>query len=517
MRARLLSLAGCVLAALVVVPARSAPVVRAEPVLAYRLTNDAAVLHVELEGDDRSRQCVLRAAQVRNEGHVLEVEVDLPARARKALSLRVPAGGVAPAVELELLEDDQVHFETRIEQPPLPNQVRLTAVIGPVPPTLRGSDREGHEVVRLDPDRLPTNPLAWPRMSRLIWGAPRSLDLSPAHGRALLAWVRAGGHLVVGRAEDEPDPWGAAGLTDLLDETGRGLGTVERHDVDLTRTNVLASRLLPAVDAETTHHSPGNFWGPLEARLGEGLSRPRPSRAGAWIILILFMIWLAVLALRSRRPGARRGLPRLLLSTLLPTFVATLAMLVVGPGRAPRFDGHARLDLIDLDRSGHPWRATSLLVTQSSRSREKTLRSNDEKLSLLTAHQLHSAWVPMDLARSVVLTGRADDSGSLSGLTVTPRRWDVVVARFGWVPDPSLGDTVAEASLFAPDGDTDWFQVISNLSAAQHEWQRWPTSSSEHRYLDGAVGPEIGDITPEVSLTVFRSPLGATTTESELE
>jgi hypothetical protein len=165
------------------------------------------------------------------------VFLELPTNTRKRFVIPVfSSSGLYGAWDARLLDD---HGHVRAEHLALRPRVAVTGnspILGalsrsysglPVLPDAKA--RQGPTqplVVRLQPELFPDNPIALQGLNALYLDSNRALDLKVMQVAALLAWVQAGGHLVVG-VEQPTDinatPW----LRDLLPCELTGLDSVE--------------------------------------------------------------------------------------------------------------------------------------------------------------------------------------------------------------------------------------------------------------------------------------------------
>jgi len=132
--------------------------------------------------------------------------VELPTGTLKRLVIRF----FGPAVwlfswNIRLLDDRRkVRAETtsRPIRKNNPFGIPLLAAVTRTPPPLPDVKASGLDmkpiVARLQPDLFPDNPIALEGLDTIYLSSERALDLKVNQVNALLAWLQAGGHLVVG-------------------------------------------------------------------------------------------------------------------------------------------------------------------------------------------------------------------------------------------------------------------------------------------------------------------------------
>src|SRR5207249_572410 len=113
-----------------------------------------------------------------------------------------------------------------------PFGIPLLAAVTRTPPLLpevKASRQDMKPIVaRLQPDLFPDNPIALEGLDTIYLSSERALDLKVNQVNALLAWLQAGGHLVVG-VEQIIHVNGAEWLHDLLPCELTDLRTVADH------------------------------------------------------------------------------------------------------------------------------------------------------------------------------------------------------------------------------------------------------------------------------------------------
>ncbi len=157
-------------------------------------------LWVDLEGSDRDRQVDLR---VRTARAIFTSPVELPAGARKRLPLVIwldAADRPAGAASLELVDERGRQLaSTRLPLEALGSRRLSVLVAGQeiaLPAGLEAAG-EGLPALRLAPEDLPEEALAWSAVDRVLLSGDAYPRLSPAQRRALERWTALGGHLLL--------------------------------------------------------------------------------------------------------------------------------------------------------------------------------------------------------------------------------------------------------------------------------------------------------------------------------
>jgi hypothetical protein len=163
------------------------------------LTNDgadtAAVVRVQRRTGDGDLQTTSQA-------------VELPAGARKQVTLLVLADGVLGPLTVQALAGDQVLAEAQVEA--RTTSGRLVGVLAGTPEAaarvVAGLGTRGGvgQAARLTPGDLPANPYALAALDALVVNGVSSRLLTPAQVAALGEWVAGGGTLVLGGGASAP-------------------------------------------------------------------------------------------------------------------------------------------------------------------------------------------------------------------------------------------------------------------------------------------------------------------------
>lgn len=163
----------------------------------------------ELRNDSPSFHGVIEiSARGIGRGQARRVEVELPTGTRKRIT--IPLFGAASgysawdvrlrdergqvrAEQLDLKPRRQLHWQT-----PVLGALARTADGLPLPrPVLPKRPDLQPAVARWTPDLFPDNPLVLETLDALYLNSEKAAELNPRQARALLTWLRAGGHLVV--------------------------------------------------------------------------------------------------------------------------------------------------------------------------------------------------------------------------------------------------------------------------------------------------------------------------------
>ncbi|MEM7249001.1 MAG: hypothetical protein AAF533_26995, partial [Acidobacteriota bacterium] len=412
----------------------AAPTLKVAPALEVR-TDGRFLLDVVLENDGRAREGRL-TLETHEQMPTTIVPVELAPHSRKRLTVS-HVDSYAREIVVTWSDQTSETVEAHVHQPSAYELV--TAVLGRTPPDLR-HDRiaDHHFVVKLEPDRLPELGAAWPRLDSLVWSAPRVDDLTPIQRDALIDWVRSGGRLVAGRAEDQPDALKELGLDVLLGTDGAGLGEVTVLPVDLGRSREHGDVLLPSLNPKQSYYRRHQ----LPAAFGSRLIGvvPTGSLRGLWVGAILFghVIALALLAFKTadlRKSGQTKEGWR---SLVLPSLITVPAVLVLGLGTL-RPAHVERVDLIELDDAGVPRRAMTYVLTFSPHATEWAL-SLDEALNVRFETEYRQRWA---FQPGLELTGQPDRSGRRVGAWSRSAPRQAQLIRIDWIPDPSLASEAA--------------------------------------------------------------------------
>lgn len=198
-------------------------------------------VRVTLTNDGADRQVIVRVQRRTSDG-VLQTTsqaIELPAGARKQVTLLVLADGVLGPLTVQALAGDQVLTEAQVEARTASG--RLVGVLAGTPEAAArvvaglGARGGADQAARLTPADLPANPYALAAFDALVVNGVSSRLLTPAQVAALGEWVAGGGTLVLG---------GGASAPAVLE----GLG--ELAPVRLTGTATSLPRL-PALEALT--------------------------------------------------------------------------------------------------------------------------------------------------------------------------------------------------------------------------------------------------------------------------
>lgn len=178
-----------------------------------------------------------------NQGQTRRMVVELPTGTLKRIVIPVFAATQATmrgsgGWEARLLDE---HGKLRAEQPslvPRKSQGRGSPLLGAIPRTAGGTPivrailPESRELqpatARLLPAILPDNPLVLEGLTCLYLNSERAADLSVNQVRAILAWLSAGGHLIIG-VEQPSDVNASPWLKDLVPGEIKELRTLRPH------------------------------------------------------------------------------------------------------------------------------------------------------------------------------------------------------------------------------------------------------------------------------------------------
>jgi len=178
-----------------------------------------------------------------NQGQTRRMVVELPTGTLKRLVIPVFAATQASlrgsgGWEARLLDE---RGKLRAEQPnlvPRKSQSRGSPLLGAIPRTASGTPvmrpilPESRELqpatARLLPAILPDNPLALEGLTCLYLNSERAADLSVSQVRAILTWLSAGGHLVIG-VEQPSDVNSSPWLKGLVPGEIKELRTIRPH------------------------------------------------------------------------------------------------------------------------------------------------------------------------------------------------------------------------------------------------------------------------------------------------
>ncbi|MGC9358013.1 MAG: hypothetical protein ACP5GX_09105, partial [Anaerolineae bacterium] len=161
------------------------------------------------------------------------LELSLPAQSRKQYRLPLLVSTSAfRRLKVTLIQEENAIAEQEIVIHSLPEEGRVCAFAygGGL---ITGESYASCEAVILiqSPDTLPESPMAWDTIDLLLLNGLSTADLTPAQGEALLAWVAAGGHLVVGGGPALPQA--LSGLPDTLQIATPGALVDETNTLNL--------------------------------------------------------------------------------------------------------------------------------------------------------------------------------------------------------------------------------------------------------------------------------------------
>jgi len=171
------------------------------------------------------------------QGQVREVPVELPTGTLKRIVIPVFSAQQYGSSSWNIrLIDDRRRLRAETTSRPIrknnPFGIPLLAAVTRTPPLLPEVKASGQDmkpiVARLQPDLFPDNPIALEGLDTIYLSSERALDLKVNQVNALLAWLQAGGHLVVG-VEQIIHVNGAEWLHDLLPCEFTDLTTVNLH------------------------------------------------------------------------------------------------------------------------------------------------------------------------------------------------------------------------------------------------------------------------------------------------
>jgi hypothetical protein len=197
------------------------------------------VFEIQNDGPSFNGVVELRAAHF-GEGQTRRVPLELPTGTLKRFVVPVfSSTRYVQSWDARLLDE---RGKVRAEQPDvrprrhtqwfLPTLGALSSGVGrmPVIPTLSASKTESVEpaVARLQPSLFPDHPLALEGLSAIYLHSDKALELNASQAHALLAWLFAGGHLIIGVEQLvhlSGNPW----LKPLLPADFTGMQTVASH------------------------------------------------------------------------------------------------------------------------------------------------------------------------------------------------------------------------------------------------------------------------------------------------
>jgi hypothetical protein len=163
--------------------------------------------------------------------------VELPTGTTKRFALPVFSTGRGFVTwDARLLDDrGRVRAEARnlrvrrTVAPRIPIFAAVTRAVPALPPTQGGQAEVSPVVARLQPAVFPDTPLGLEGLNTIYLSSERALDLKESQVKALLAWLRAGGRLVVG-VEQLGHLNGTDWLKPLLPCEVTGLGQASPHE-----------------------------------------------------------------------------------------------------------------------------------------------------------------------------------------------------------------------------------------------------------------------------------------------
>ena len=189
--------------------------------LAAQTPTDAPVMEISLAWEGTNRQTwwteahiVLRNENTDWQGDVVVIDkqnevtyrlpVELPAHSYKQyhIPLFVKSGNT---LAIALQDDAGLHQEYRVVLNGLFDNSRVVVMADTREPFLAGPSAAQDARIWLNAlDELPETSMAWDTVDVLLLNGISTADLTPTQQEALLAWVAAGGHLIVGGGPSLP-------------------------------------------------------------------------------------------------------------------------------------------------------------------------------------------------------------------------------------------------------------------------------------------------------------------------
>lgn len=169
-------------------------------------------------------------------GQARRIPVELPTNTRKRIVVPVFASAGKYAHWKAVLYDDREKARAEVKnlstRKDLPFNGMMIGSMSrsfggqPIIPDVTPNQNErGAEVVRLDPVFLPDGPIALDALQTIYLNSERALEISAQQGVALVSWLQAGGHLIVG-VEQPGDLSGLPWLAPLMPVRFNGSLTV---------------------------------------------------------------------------------------------------------------------------------------------------------------------------------------------------------------------------------------------------------------------------------------------------
>ncbi|MFN7139221.1 MAG: hypothetical protein ACK4UN_07780 [Limisphaerales bacterium] len=161
-----------------------------------------------------------------SQSQVRRVPIDLPTGTLKRVTVPVFSSARYGTWEVRLVREDGKLLERKeLDWQTLRLRSSETLIVGalcrtasglPLLPNIKISNPEMQPAVaRLQPAIFPDNPIALEGLSALYLSSERAVELKDAQIKALLAWLQAGGHLIVG-VEQVGDVNGTPWLREIL-------------------------------------------------------------------------------------------------------------------------------------------------------------------------------------------------------------------------------------------------------------------------------------------------------------
>lgn len=159
-------------------------------------------------------------------GQARRVLVELPTNTRKRIVIPVFASAGKYAQWKAVLYDDKEKKRAEVKNLTTRRDINWNGILvgaitrsfggQPVMPELgKGHKDEGLEVARLDPNLLPDSPIPLEGLQTIYLNTERALEISAPQAAALVSWLHAGGHLIVG-VEQPGDLSGLPWLVPLM-------------------------------------------------------------------------------------------------------------------------------------------------------------------------------------------------------------------------------------------------------------------------------------------------------------
>ncbi|HEY1172208.1 MAG TPA: hypothetical protein VGH19_12615 [Verrucomicrobiae bacterium] len=142
-------------------------------------------------------------------GQVRRIPVELPTNTRKRIVVPVFASAGKYSQWRAVVYDEREKKRAEVKNLGIRKDLEWNAMLfgtvartfggQPILPDMANSQGDrGAEVVRLDPAFLPDGPIPLEGLQAIYLNSERALEISAQQGAALMAWMQAGGHLIIG-------------------------------------------------------------------------------------------------------------------------------------------------------------------------------------------------------------------------------------------------------------------------------------------------------------------------------